>query len=155
MAETSNSPAPASPAPGADAVPSSQEADSQPEATPIANPLLAAVVAWVVPGLGHVFLKRQLRGIAFFVLIMVSLLIGWHLEGNLYRPLSGQPLTYLGTLGAMGLGIPYFILRYGYNYQGNLVAVGYEYGTAFILTAGLMNLLLVLDAWDIASGKKE
>jgi hypothetical protein len=55
----------------------------------------------------------------------------------------------------MGMGFPYFLLRYGLHYQGNMVGPGYEYGTAFLLTAGLMNLLLVLDCWDIVRGKKE
>ena len=55
----------------------------------------------------------------------------------------------------MGMGFLYFLLRFGLHYQGNIMAAGYEYGTAFLLTAGLMNLLLVLDAWDIVRGKKE
>ncbi|MEJ2086696.1 MAG: hypothetical protein P8Y44_13665, partial [Acidobacteriota bacterium] len=76
------------------------------------------------------------------------------LEGNLHRILPNQPLTILGTLGSMGSGIPYFGLRYLAGYQGNVVAPGYEYGSAFMLTAGLMNLLLVLDVFDIARGRK-
>ena len=84
-----------------------------------------------------------------------SLALGVALHGNLYRPLPGQPLTYLATLGSMGMGLPYFLLRYLAGYTGEVIAPGYEYGTAFILTAGLMNLLLVLDAWDIALGKKD
>jgi len=67
----------------------------------------------------------------------------------------GQPLSVLGTIGAMGMGIPYFVLRYGFGYEGDVVGAGFEYGTAFLLTAGLMNLLLVLDVWDISRGKKE
>jgi hypothetical protein len=121
----------------------------------IANPLLAGVLAWLVPGMGHVYLKRRLRGLIFFVVVLATLLVGWHLEGNLPRRLPNQPLSYLATAGAIGMGVPYFLLRYGLHYEGNLVAAGFEYGSAFILTAGLMNLLLVLDAWDIASGKKE
>jgi uncharacterized protein DUF6677 len=120
-----------------------------------ANPVLAAVAAWLLPGLGHLYLKRWLRGLLFFLLVVVSLAIGCRLEGNLYRPVSREPLSLLATLGSMGMGIPYFVLRYGAGYEGNVVAPGYEYGTAFLLTAGLMNWLLVLDAWDIARGKKE
>jgi hypothetical protein len=55
----------------------------------------------------------------------------------------------------MGMGFLYFLLRYALHYQGNIAGAGYEYGTAFLLTGGLMNLLLVLDAWDIVRGKKE
>ena len=119
------------------------------------NAAVAVLSAWLVPGLGHVYLKRRLRGLAFFVLVIVSLLVGCSLEGNLYRVVPGQPLTILATLGSMGMGFPYFLLRYALHYQGNIMGAGYEYGTAFLLTAGLMNLLLVLDAWDIVRGKKE
>jgi hypothetical protein len=116
---------------------------------------VAVLSAWLVPGLGHVYLKRRLRGLIFFVLVLTSMLVGCKLEGNLYQPIPGQPLSYLATLGSMGMGFPYFLLRYSLHYKGNVVGAGYEYGTAFLLTAGLMNLLLVLDAWDIVRGKKE
>jgi hypothetical protein len=53
------------------------------------------------------------------------------------------------------MGVPYFVLRWGVGYEGNVMGAGYEYGTAFILTAGLMNWLLILDTFDIARGKKE
>ncbi len=142
MAESGSSSAAAPPVP-------------QTTARPQGNPVVAVLSAWLVPGLGHVYLKRHLRGLIFFVLVIVSLLIGCKLEGNLYTRVPGEPLTILATLGSMGMGIPYFLLRYGLHYQGNVMGAGYEYGTAFLLTAGLMNLLLVLDAWDIVRGKKE
>jgi len=135
--------------------PSSPPAAQLPERAAVANPLLAAFLAWVIPGAGHLMLKRTARGALFFVLVVATLWIGCRLQGNLYVPVPGQPLTYLATLGCMGLGLPYFVLRYLLGYHGDLVAAGFEYGTAFILTAGLMNLLLVLDAWDIAQGKKD
>jgi hypothetical protein len=111
--------------------------------------------AWLVPGLGHVYLKRPLRGLAFFALVVAAVLIGSRLEGNLYQSVPGQPLTLLATFASMGMGFIYFVLRYALHYQGNIAGAGYEYGTAFLLTGGLMNLLLVLDAWDIVRGKKE
>lgn len=122
---------------------------------PVGNPYVAAVLAWLVPGLGHVYVKRWRRGLVFLVLILASIWIGCALQGNLYRPMPNQPLSLLATFGAMGMGLPYFILRSALGYSGVNVAPGYEYGTAFLLTAGLMNLLLVLDAWDIARGKKD
>ncbi len=137
------------------AEPGSPPAVAPPARPAVANPLLAAFLAWIVPGAGHVMLKRTSRGALFFVVVLATLSIGCSLQGNLYAPLAGQPLTYLATLGCMGLGLPYFVLRYLLGYHGDIVAAGFEYGTAFILTAGLMNLLLVLDAWDIATGKKD
>lgn len=121
----------------------------------VGNPVVAMIAAWLIPGLGHIYVRRWRRGLAFFLLVLVSLLTGYTLHGNLYRVVPNQPLSVLGTLGAMGMGIPYFVLRYGLGYEGDVVGAGYEYGTAFLLTAGLMNLLLVLDVWDISRGKKE
>jgi hypothetical protein len=126
-----------------------------PAGVPVGNPYLAMILAWLVPGLGHIYLKRLGRGLMFLLLALISIWVGCELQGNLYRPLPGQPLTLLATGGAMGMGLPYFVLRYGADYAGDIVGAGYEYGTAFLLTAGLMNWLLVLDAWDISRGKKE
>lgn len=111
--------------------------------------------AWLVPGAGHFMLGRRGRGLSFFLLVLTAVVTGFLLHGNLYRVLPDQPLTILATLGSMGMGAPYFFLRFYLGYQGDLTSVGYEYGTAFLLTAGLMNLLLVMDAWDIARGRKE
>ena len=119
-----------------------------------ANPYLVVVAGWLVPGLGHVLLGRRLRGLTFFALIVATLVIGVALDGNLPFALSGQPLAILATLGAMGVGTPYALLQWVLGYAGSVEAAGYEYGTAFILTAGLMNLLLVLDGWDVARGAK-
>ena len=130
-------------------------ATARPAPTPVGNPFLAAAAAWLVPGLGHIYLKKVSRGLVFLLLVLVSIWVGCHLKGNLYRPMPNQPLSALGTLGAMGMGIPYFVLRFGSGYAGDIIAPGFEYGTAFLLTAGLMNWLLVLDAWDISRGKKE
>ena len=146
-------PQPASPKTEAAAGPASGPAAAEPEV--IANPQLAAVLAWVLPGAGHVYLGRRSRGAAYFLLVAASLVIGYGLRGRLWAPTPGEPLSILATLGSMGMGAAYFVLRYAMHYTGEILAPGFEYGSAFVLTAGLMNLLLVLDAWDIARGKKE
>jgi hypothetical protein len=125
------------------------------EAGPIANPQLAAALAWLVPGAGHLYLGRRARGVAYLLLVAASLFVGCSLHGRLWSPSPGEPLSMLATLGSMGMGAIYFVLRYALGYAGDILSPGFEYGSAFVLTAGLMNLLLVLDAWDIAQGKKE
>jgi hypothetical protein len=135
--------------------PSAQQPQPAPLPVRQGNPAVAVLSAWLIPGLGHFYLRRRLRGVAFLVLVLVSVLVGCRLEGNLYQVIPGQPLTILATLASMGMGFPYFLLRYALHYQGNIMGAGYEYGTAFLLTGGLMNLLLVLDVWDIVRGKKE
>ena len=115
----------------------------------------ALFAAWLVPGSGHLLLGKRARAAVFFVIVLTAVTVGVLLEGNLHRILPNQPLTILATLGSMGSGLPYLGLRFILGYQGNVVAPGYEYGSAFILTAGLMNLLLVLDVFDIARGRKD
>ena len=124
------------------------------EEAPRFKPLLHAVIALVVPGAGHVSLGRPIRGLVFFALIMFSLVLGVQLDGKLFVTVPDQPLSRLATIASMGMGVPYFVLRYSLEYSGDIRSVRYEYGTAFILTAGLMNLLVILDTWDIASGRK-
>ncbi len=128
--------------------------EGEPELTPVGNPLAAAALAWVLPGAGHFYLGRRGRGLAFTGLVFLSMLAGVWLDGRLYWPLPGQPLTFLGTLGEMGFGAAFFVLRYLADYRGEVLAPGFEYGTTFLVTAGLMNLLLVFDAWDISLGRK-
>jgi hypothetical protein len=130
-------------------------AEDKPLVKPQGNAAVAVVLAWLVPGLGHAYLKRWWRALAFCLLFAAALAIGYHLEGKLYRPVAGQPLSILGTVGSFGMGVPYLLLRFLWHYEGNIMGTGFEYGSAFLLTAGLMNWLLVFDAWDIARGYKE
>jgi hypothetical protein len=127
-----------------------------PSSAAVASPAMAylsVVLAWVIPGAGHVLLGRRARGLAFFVIVLAALALGCALQGELYRGV-GQPLSTLATLACAGMGLPYFVLL-GVGYTGNIDAAGYEYGKPFLLTAGLMNILLILDVWDIARGDKE
>ena len=138
-------------APRADSVPASDAAAGRDYGLSIR----AAVLAWAIPGAGHVYLGRRRLGVVFCAIVLAALAIGVSLDGNLSRVLPERPLSLLATLGTMGVGLAYFLLRFLAGYTGNVVASGFEYGSAFILTAGLMNLLLVLDAWDVSQGRKE
>ena len=117
--------------------------------------LALAAVAWLLPASGHFVLGKRLRALLFFFIIATAFALGIHLDGNLHRIVGGQPLSVLATLGALGSGLPYLAARFYAGYAGDPLGATYEYGTIFLLSAGLMNLLLVLDVWDIASGRKE
>ena len=112
-------------------------------------------LAWLVPGLGHVLLGRRLRAAVFFVVIVVGFLVGLLLDGELITPHAGDPLSYLATIAGVGNGLLFFIARGVGLGQGVVTAAAYEFGNTFLLTAGMMNLLLVLDTHDIATGKKD
>lgn len=130
------------------------EPASEASGTSLGRSVGTLFAAFLVPGLGHGLLGRIGRGIAFLLLVLAAVATGLSLHGNLYRIVPGQPLTLLATLGSMGMGLPYFVLRWAVGYQGDVTSAGYEYGTAFLLTGGLMNLLLLLDVWDISRGRK-
>jgi TM2 domain-containing membrane protein YozV len=119
------------------------------------NPVLASILGWLVPGAGHLYLGRPGRAALFLLLVAFSITVGVLLRGKLFVVVPEQPLSRLGTLASMGMGVPYFVLQFALGYRGDIHGATYEYGSAFLLTAGLMNLLVVLDAWDIASGHKE
>jgi hypothetical protein len=126
--------------------------------------LAAALLAWAVPGLGHLAFGLWLRGLAFGLLVGATAAVGVALRGRLYwfgdgvsagpfDPTSSPEnpaLVAAASLVSIGLGLPTAALRWLAGYQGDVTTPGYEIGTAFLLTAGLMNLLLVFDAWDEA-----
>ncbi|HEY1434159.1 MAG TPA: DUF6677 family protein [Thermoanaerobaculia bacterium] len=117
--------------------------------------VVAMVLAWLVPGLGHYYLGRRRTAIAFLALVAATFLAGLSFQGRLYTIEDGQPLTILATFAVYGAGVLNLAARaLVENPVGTILAPTYEYGCAYLLTAGLMNLLLVLDAHDLATGKK-
>jgi len=127
----------------------------QPAPRSIAKALGAAVLAWIFPGLGHFFLRRPRTAILYAVIVTATFLLGLSFQGRLYTPEPGQPLTILATFAVYGAGLLNIVARLmSSNPNGSILSVTYEYGCAYLLTAGLMNLLLMLDAYDIAVGRK-
>jgi len=121
----------------------------------VGNPLAAAALAWLFPGLGHFYLRRPRTAILYAAIVTATFLLGLSFEGRLYSPEAGQPLTILATFAVYGAGLLNLAARLvSANPNGSILSVTYEYGCAYLLTAGLMNLLLMLDAYDIAVGRK-
>ncbi|HEY0157527.1 MAG TPA: DUF6677 family protein [Thermoanaerobaculia bacterium] len=117
--------------------------------------LAAMLLAAVFPGAGHFFLGRRGLAAAFCAIVVFVFAVGLAVDGSLYtlRDARGSLLTLLATIGSMGSGALYFIAgRLGPH--GSITSPTFEYGRMFTLSAGLMNLLLVLDCWDIATGRK-
>jgi hypothetical protein len=76
------------------------------------------------------------------------------LQGRLFPFEPTQPLVLLAAFADLGNGLPYFLAKALGHGAGRVVAVTYEYGNAFAIVAGLLNMLVVLDAYDIAEGRK-
>jgi hypothetical protein len=128
---------------------------SESAARPDRSPVLAMALAWAVPGLGHFYLGRRRTAAAFLVLVTATFLAGLSFQGRLYSIERGQPLTILATFAVYGAGLLNVAARaLSESPVGTILAPTYEYGCTYLLTAGLMNLLLILDAHDIALGRK-
>ena len=90
----------------------------------------------------------------FLVVLPVMFAIGLGVQGRLFPFDFSDPLVCLAAFADVGVGIPYFVASAFGAGVGEVRAVTYEYGNAFAMTAGLLNLLVVIDAYDIALGRK-
>jgi len=138
--------------------------------------LVSCLLAWIVPGAGHFYLGKRSRALVFFLVVLSTFLLGVLNQGRSYLIDRDQPLTYLATLTNIATG-PVELVSRQLTYHRLVWAlpadpdsgesaqllqamrervriVTDEYGTTFLLTAGLMNILLMLDAFDIAIGRK-
>jgi hypothetical protein len=107
----------------------------------------------MVPGLGHLWLGRR-KGVLFLAVLPAMFAFGLFLQGRIFPVEVSQPLVALAALANMGVGLPYFVARgMGYG-AGNVIAVSYEYGNTFLIVSGLLNALVVIDAFDISMGRK-
>ena len=110
-------------------------------------------LAWAVPGAAHLWLGRP-KGIAFMIVLPAMFALGLVLQGRIFPIDLSQPLVALAAVADVGVGMPYVLARaLGYG-AGNVIAVTYEYGNTFLIVAGLLNTLVVIDAFDIVMGRK-
>ena len=113
---------------------------------------LACALAWALPGAGHLWLGRGRKGAIFLVVLPLMYAVGLWLEGSVYPLDPAQPVVALLALADLGAGGLYVLARLAGFGEGEVSAVTHEYGNTFILTAGLLNVLVVLDALDTARG---
>jgi hypothetical protein len=115
--------------------------------------VLLCLAAWAIPGVGHLWLGRR-KGLVFLIALPLMFAIGLAIQGRLFPFDVSQPLVALAAFADLGIGLVYVAagaLGYG---AGEVRAVTYEYGNAFLIVAGLLNLLVIIDAYDIALGRK-
>lgn len=116
--------------------------------------VLLCLASWAVPGAGHLWLGRRTKGLIFLAALPLMFAIGLAIHGRLFPFDLSDPLVCLEAIADLAIGVPYVIaalLGYG---QGDVRAVTYEYGNAFLVVAGLLNLLVMIDAYDVAMGRK-
>lgn len=112
------------------------------------------LLGWAVPGLGHLAQKKFTRGAVFFGCVAAMTALGLGLGGRIYPFQTENPLTILAFFADIGNGLLYLLTRLIPIGVGDLKLATFEYGTAYIAGAGLLNYLIALDAYDIAAGTK-
>jgi hypothetical protein len=116
--------------------------------------VLLCLASWALPGAGHLWLGRRSKGLMFLAALPVMFAIGLAVHGRLFPFDLSEPLVGLAAVADLGIGLAYFVaaaLGYG---AGDVRAVTYEYGNAFVIVAGLLNLLVIVDVYDVAMGRK-
>ena len=116
-------------------------------------------LAWLVPGGGHFLLKRYGRGGLLLLSVASMFLLGLMMRGPMFQPQGGDLLTviiyYGGFLGDLASGLLYLLSVWlGYN-QPDVAGHVHDYGAKFLVAAGLLNVLAMVDAYEIAIGKKD
>jgi hypothetical protein len=116
--------------------------------------VLLCLASWAIPGAGHLWLGRRQKGVVFLIALPLMFAIGLAIHGRLFPFDFSEPLVALAAIADLGIGLIYMVasaLGFG---AGDVRAVTYEYGNAFLIVAGLLNLLVVIDAYDVALGRK-
>lgn len=129
------------------------------KAVPVAPPnatmaIVAPAVGWLIPGAGHLIQKRWIRGVLLMASIGLMFFLGLAMQGKVYTPNTGDLLDMLGFIGDLGAGALYIVTRAGSYGQTAIATAVADYGTKFIVVAGLLNVIAAVDAHHIAMGKK-
>jgi hypothetical protein len=117
--------------------------------------VIAPAVGWLIPGAGHMIQKRWIRGLLLFMSIASLFLLGLAMQGRIYKANGGDILDILGFIGDVGAGGLYIVTTAMDWGQGAIAFATADYGTKFMIVAGLLNFIAVADAYHIAIGKKQ
>jgi hypothetical protein len=129
-----------------------KEAPAQPVT---AMTVLVPIVAWLIPGAGHLIQRRWGRGALLMVSVVAMFVLGMLMEGKVYAFNVGDILDILGFIGDLGAGGLYIITRAMDWGRGAINLATADYGTKYIIVSGLLNIISIVDAYDIAIGKKQ
>ena len=129
---------------------------------PPASAWWIAIVAWIIPGAGHLLLKKFGRAALLGGAVWASFILGLAMGGHLFSLSTGQGSSQLlqvpPMIANLGSGVLYlFCSLFGVGFSDSpeqAARATYEYGTTFLLISGLFNYLTMLDAFDIAAGRK-
>ena len=132
------------------------DAQSTAAAVPLTGmAVMAPLIGWLIPGAGHLIQKRWIRGLLLLGSVAGMFAFGLAMQGKVYQPNTGDLLDILGFIGDLGSGAFYFMARI-FDWGGtSITSAVADYGTKFIVVAGLLNIMAAVDAYHIAIGKKQ
>jgi hypothetical protein len=114
---------------------------------------LPLIAGWLVPGAGHFLLRKWYRGALLAAAIIGMFALGLAMQGKLYAN-AHDILELLGLAGDLGNGLLYFVSRAaGLGADSVQVTVG-DWGTRFIVVAGMLNIISAVDAHNLRTGRK-
>ena len=115
---------------------------------------VACVAGVLIPGLGHALLRKWDRAAVFFGCIAAMMIIGVRLDGCLFDPDFLDIFAILKFVAEAGAGLFYWIPWALGAGTGDNTAYTYNFANVFIYSAGLLNMLTIVDVFDIARGRK-
>jgi hypothetical protein len=115
---------------------------------------MVLIAGWLIPGAGHLMLRKWVRGSLLLISIVTMFTIGLALRGKIYSPNTGDLLDILNFAGDLGNGLLYFVARIFDLGQTAVTVTTADYGTKFMVVAGLLNVIAAVDAHSLATGRK-
>lgn len=132
-----------------------EETAAKPQLKTVSSRLVGiCVAAWLIPGVGHYLLGRRWRALIFFSCIMTMFLLGLAMKGTFFTTGSGSLLRTLGYFGELCSGLPVGVAKFFGYPGGDPFFISSDYGTAYLVSAGMLNVLTILDAYDIGMERK-
>jgi hypothetical protein len=115
---------------------------------------VTVAAAWALPGAGHFLQGQSGKALVFGVTLLPMYLCGLLMGGRLFVFQGSEPLVLLAAASQWMIGVLRLIAGWSGAGAGDVVAASYEYGNTFLIVAGLLNVLVMFDAADLARGRK-
>jgi hypothetical protein len=133
---------------------------AQPDHVPVVAWIGPVAAAWLIPGAGHFLLKKTGRAALIFISVVAMFFFGLAMGGMMFTPEKGADyltslINYGGFLADLAAGALYLLNSMFGTPIPDMAGAVHDYGTKFLVTAGLLNILAMVDTWEIATGKKD
>lgn len=128
--------------------------------SPLRSPFLIVLLGWLVPGAGHLLLGRRGRGMIVFATVLFTFAIGLAMHGPMFQitntgDVLSRLIQYGGFIGDLAAGLIYLVAVWSGYSAPDLAGHQSDYGAKLLVAAGLLNILAMVDAYEISTGQKD